>query len=148
MNNNLKEALKMMLYFSDEQVFEEFDKINFKKEGWYKNYHWNEKQEEKYLDWLSDFLKKNWEGISEHKPTNKKMRDKVADEFIGNYGCVTRELNQDDFTNVVCRAQLDEVMSKREREAFNKWMFGQTTPLYGVYRWDLNTWLNHKPNLD
>jgi len=37
-------------------------------------------------------------------------------------------------------------MSKQELDDFNKWMFGQTTALYGVYRYDLERWLRYKCN--
>ena len=149
MNNNLKEALRQMLFMSDQQLlWDDIDKINFKKQGWYKKYTWTEKYQEKFLEWLSEYLKKNWQGISEYKPTNKKLRDKVAREFVMDYGCVIRPLTIQDFIPTVSWAQLDEVMSKNEREAFNKWMFGQTTPLHGVYKYDLNRWLAHLPNID
>lgn len=149
MKENLKKALQQMLFMSDEQpLSEDIDKINFKKRNWYMDYHWTQRTEELFKEWLSDYLKKNWEGITEHKPINKKKRDKVADMFILSYGCVCRPLKIDDFMPVVSWAQLDEVMSKQEREAFDKWMFGQTTPLHGVYRYDLERYLNHLPNLD
>jgi len=149
MPENLKKALEMMLFMSDQQVlWTECKKINFKKKDWFKEYTWTEKREEQYIQWLSDFLKKNWQGMIDTKPTSKKLRDKVSEEFVSNYGCVIRELNIKDFTPTVSWDHLDEVMSKRERESFNKWMFGQTTPLHGVYKWDLETYLAHRPNLD
>jgi len=147
MDKNLKEALSQMLFMSDEQVLD-IDKINFKKEGWYQKYHWTEKRENEYKKWFSNYLKKNWKGIVNYKMSSKSLRDAAADQFILAYGCKTRELRGSDFTAVVSWAQLDEVMSKREREAFNKWMFSQTTSIHGVYRWDLEAYLNGKPNLD
>lgn len=133
-----------MLFFTDEQpIGEDFDKINFKKKDWYQKFHWTSKQEDDFIVWLSKYLKKNWEGIAEHKLSNKKLRDMAASNFVFNYGPVTRELRSDDFTAIVSWAHLDEVMSKGEREAFNKWMFGQTTALHGVYRGDLTRWLSH-----
>ena len=149
MNNNLKDVLRQMLFMSDQQLlWDDIDKIDFKKEGWFKKYTWTEKYQEKFLEWLSEYLKKNWQGISEYKPTSKKLRDKVSRAFVMDYSCVIRPLKIDDFTPTVSWAQLDEVMSKKERSKFNEWMFGQTTPLYGVYKSDLSRWLSHLPNLD
>jgi len=149
MNNNLKEALRQMLFMSDQQLlWNDIDKINFKKEGWFKKYTWTDKTEEQFVNWLSEYLKKNWQGISEYKPTSKKLRDKVSREFVMNYGCVIRPLTIQDFMPTVSWAQLDEVMSKDEREAFNKWMFGQTTSLHGVYTSDLSRYLAHLPCID
>jgi len=149
MNKNLKEALKLMLFLTDEQPLDEdFDKINFKKEGWFREFHWTEKNEEKAKVWLSNFLKKNWEGIAEHKPFNKYTRDEIAEQFIFNYAPMTRELKITDFTPTVSWAQLDEVMSKREQKEFNIWMIGQTTPLHGVYKSDLSRYLAHLPCID
>jgi len=149
MNENLREALQLMLGLTDEQPYsEDFDKINFKKEGWYKKFHWTAKMEEKFATYFSDFIKTKWKGITDKKPTSKKMMDKVADEFIMNYAPVTRPLSIADFTPTVSWAHLDEVMSKRERKAFNEWMFGQTTALHGVYKSDLSRWLAHLPVID
>lgn len=149
MHLNLRAVLYQMLFMSDEQVlYDEVDKINFKKEGWYKEYHWTEKQEEQFMKWMSEYLKKNWEGITDHRPMSKQTRDKAVDEFIMNYGCVRRPLNISDFTPTVSWAHLDEVMGKEERKEFNNFMFGQTTPLHGVYKSDLSRWLAHLPCID
>jgi hypothetical protein len=32
-------------------------------------------------------------------------------------------------------------LTKKELKDFNKWMFGQTVPIGGVYEWDLKRWL-------
>jgi len=149
MNENLKKALQLMLFLTDEQpLSEDIDKINFKKDGWYKKFHWTAKDEEKFIKLFSESLKKEWRGIVDSKPSTVNLRNKIAKEFIMNYSPIIRPLTIQDFTPTVSWAQLDEVMSKDEREAFNKWMFGQTTSLHGVYRWDLERWLNHQPNID
>ncbi len=143
MHENLKTVLKMMLFMSDQQLLDEdFDKINFKKQGWFKKYTWTAKREIQFIQWLTEHLKKNWQGIAEFKPTTAKLRQKIANEFVFNYGCVIRPLNIKDFTDIVPWGQLNELMSGDEREAFDKWMFGQTTSLHGVYRSDLERYLN------
>ena len=149
MNNQLKEIIKMMLFISDQQPSpEDVDKINFKKEGWFRKFTWTAKREEWFVDWLTEHLKQDWECLVDRKPISKKLREKIAREFVFNYGCVVRPLNSNDFDQVVSWEQLKDEMSKEELERFNEWMFGQTTPLYGVYRYDLLRWLNNLPNLD
>lgn len=149
MNDNLLDIIRMMLFYTDEQpLWDEVAKINFKKHGWWKKYHWTERFEEKFIELMTEKLKKQWKGIVDTKPTTIKKRRKIAEEFVFNYGPVIRELNSNDFMSVVPYSQLDEVMSKREREAFDTWMFGQTSPLYGVYRGDLERWLNKLPCID
>jgi len=37
--------------------------------------------------------------------------------------------------------QLEMNLTKKELKDFNKWMFGQTVPIGGVYEWDLKRWL-------
>jgi hypothetical protein len=149
MNKNLLDIIRLMLFLTDEQpLWDEVDKINFKKHGWWKKYHWTERMEEKFIELMADKLKKQWKGIVDTKPTTVNKRRKIAEDFVFNYGPVIRELNSNDFMSVVPFSQLDEVMSKRERDAFDQWMLGQTSPLYGVYRGDLERWLNHQKCID
>jgi len=149
MNENLYNLIESMLFFTDEQpLWDDIKKINFKKHGWWKKYHWTEKMEEDFIERMTERLKKEWQGIVDTKPTTEKKRRKIAEEFVANYGPVIRPLTIDDFMSVVPFSQLDEVMSKKEREKFDNWMFGQTRPLYGVYRWDLASYLKGYPVTD
>lgn len=149
MTKNLKEALQQMLFMSDEQVLsDDFKKINFKKKDWFLKYHWTEKREQEFIKWLSNYLKNNWEGIVAYKATTKRLRDKMAEQFVLQYGCKTRELTNQDFMAIVSWEHLKEVMSERELKAFYKWMEGQTTSTHGVYRSDLSLYLAHLPNTD
>ena len=142
MKQELKDILAQMLFMSDQQVLsEDFKKINFKKKNWFKKYTWTAKREQHFIEWLTEHLKKNWQGLVDIKPTNKKLREKIAQEFVGNYGCVTRPLNIDDFTPLVPWGQIEDQMSKEELEAFKRWMYCQTSSLHGVYRWDLEQFL-------
>ena len=86
MNENLKKALELMLFMSDQQILD-IEQIDFKKANWYHKYTWTPKREEKFISYLSDNLKKDWEGIAISKPKTKKERDSVAKEFNFNYGC-------------------------------------------------------------
>ena len=143
MNNNLLQAIQQMLFMSDQQVLSnDIKKINFKKNGWWKKYTWTAKTEERFIEWLTDYLKKNWDGVSEYQPTTLKQRKDHAQQFVAFYGPITRKLNINDFMSIIPWGQLDEVMSKKERESFNKLMFGQTTSPHGVYRHDSKRWLD------
>ena len=149
MNDNLLSIIELMLFLTDEQPLgSEVKKINFKKHGWWKKYHWTERFEEKFIELMTEKLKKQWKGIVDTKPTTSKLRRKIAEDFVFNYGPITRPLKSEDFMAVIPYSQLDEVMSNRERDAFDQWMFGQTSPLYGVYRGDLERWLNHQKCID
>ena len=149
MKKELKDILGQMLFMSDQQVLDDdFKKINFKKKNWFQKYTWTAKTEERFIEWLTEHLKKNWQALVDIKPTGKKLREKIAREFVGNYGCVVRPLQMSDFMSLVPWGQLEETMSKEELDSFNKWMFGQTTSLHGVYRWDLSQYLNGGRNFD
>ena len=149
MNDNLKEILQQMLFMSDQQVLsDDFKKINFKKNGWWRKYTWTAKTEERFIEGLTESLKKDWKGLVPNKPGTRNLRKKIAEEFVFNYGCVVRELRSSDFMYTVSWSQLDEQMTKKEREDFNKWMFGKTTSTHGVYRHDLERYLKGLPCID
>lgn len=142
MTQELKDILAQMLFMSDQQpLSEDIDKINFKKKNWFQEYTWTAKTEQRFVEWLTEHLKKNWQALVDSKPTNKKLREKIAQEFVANYGCVTRPLQMNDFTPLVPWGELEEVMSKEELKDLKEWMFGQTSSLHGVYRWDLAQYL-------
>ena len=143
MNENLFKAIETMFHMTDEQPYGENIKKIIKKKDWYLKYHWTQKNQEKFTEWMAEYLKKNWEGIVDFKPTTKKLREKIATDFVLSYGAVVRPLNIDDFTSVVSWEQLEEIMSKQEIDDFMEWMNGQTMPLYGVYRSDLSRYLAH-----
>jgi hypothetical protein len=84
MNKQLKQALDMMFTISGKQPPKK--ESHYKKEFWFHKDTWTQEEQDKYIEWLSDYLKDNWEGIARRKPTTKKERDKVANEFVFNYG--------------------------------------------------------------
>lgn len=142
MTQGLKDILAQMLFMSDQQVLsEDFKKINFKKKNWFQEYTWNAKTEERFIEWLTEHLKNNWQALGVIKPTSKKLRERIAREFTFDYGCKTRPLKINDFTPLVPWGQIEEMMSKEELKNFKEWMFGQTSSLHGVYRWDLEQFL-------
>ena len=140
LNENLKNALDYMFYFIGEACPKNVS--YYKKDGWFRKHSWTEKTQEKYTEWLSDYLKKNWQGITERKLTSKKDRDKAAEMFVFNYGFKLRPLTIKDFTPLIPEGQLKEIMSKRELEIFNKWAFGSTMSPHGYYKWDVESFLN------
>lgn len=42
--------------------------------------------------------------------------------------------------------QLEMELGKRKYKQFMKWMPGQTCPIGGVYKWDLERWLKGLPD--
>lgn len=149
MTDNLFRAVDMMFAFSGNSAPErkELEKL-VKKKNWYQKYKWTFKEENKYLSWFEGMLKKNWEGITAYKPTSKAQRQKAADEFNLCYGFVNRRPDIKDFIPVVPWDQIKDVLSEKELKDFEKWMFGQTSSMHGVYKWDLEQWLTGGQSFD
>lgn len=148
MNENLKKALEYMFYFAHCSDDIPENESYYKKKNWFHKHSWTEKSEEEYVKWLSEYLKKNWRGIAEHKPTSKKIRDKVAQEFVGNYGFKTKPVTIEDFTELIPDGQLEDILSKRQLEEWAKWAMGSTRSLHGIYRWDVEDFLRGNKNWD
>ena len=55
---------------------------------------------------------------------------------------MNKQLTIDNFTECIPFEQLKAVMGKREYNKFMKWLTGQTCPIGGVYRTDLERYLN------
>ena len=53
-----------------------------------------------------------------------------------------KEITIDKFCECIPVEQIEIVMGKREAKKFWKWMVGQTCPIGGVYKWDLENYLN------
>ena len=80
---NLQQALNKMFEIIGIKPPKNFD---YKKSDWFTKYSWTFTQEQEYMDWFQEFLVKNWEGITRHKPRNKKQRLKATQEFVFQYG--------------------------------------------------------------
>lgn len=144
---NLQKAIERM--FNDIGLYDiEYIKDKDFSKKWYLDYTWTERRQENYIEWLTTFLMKNWQGILKRKPFGKKDSRKAATEFVMNYGFRTRELNIDDFLKIVSWDDIKCTMSKEEYKRFYKWMMGQTCPINGVYPWDLDRFLNNLPVID
>jgi hypothetical protein len=59
-----------------------------------------------------------------------------------------KKLTIDDFTSTISPVEIDRVMGVRESKKFWKWMIGQTMSENGVYRWDLERYLQGLPVID
>jgi len=83
-NKYLEEVLKEMC----SRVGADFDKINFKEDGWFMKYSWTEDEEADFKKWLANYLKdrKAMMSLYQSSTTNKYFREKAADAFIFNYG--------------------------------------------------------------
>ena len=63
--------------------------IDFKEEGWFFKHEWTEEQEKEFSKWMQDYLYENKEARDEMMRIpikNKKIIEKFADQFLGNYG--------------------------------------------------------------
>ena len=72
------------------------DKINFKKDNWFIEYEWTEKQERKFTDWLAKYLYENSEArrvFATFARKDKKACKRVAEEFVNEYGWKTNYTN-------------------------------------------------------
>jgi hypothetical protein len=82
MTDNLKQVLEKMFSYSPYKFSEKFTK----QKEWFLKHKWTEAEEKEFIEWLSEFLKKNWRGITDHKMPNKRFRNKAAEEFVFVYG--------------------------------------------------------------
>ena len=85
MNKNLVPILKKMC----EMVGADYDKIDFKKDGWYWEYQWTKEQESEFQKWMVEHLNNNREArnILMYCPNKNKTRIKDSVKaFIWNFG--------------------------------------------------------------
>ncbi len=148
LDKNTKEALLRMFSFAGYYNKETLGEIETTEEGWFREYAWTEKDQELFIDWLAHYLIKNWEGIAERKPRDKKHAKEIAEAFCFNYGFPIKDLTIDDFTPIITWKVLENIMSKRQIKELNKYMFGQTCSPEGVYPWDLERFLKKQRVID
>jgi len=85
MNENLVPILKKMC----EMVGADYDKIDFKKDGWYWEYQWTKEQESEFQKWMVEYLMNNKgaRDILMHWPRKgKKLVTEAVKAFIWNHG--------------------------------------------------------------
>lgn len=69
--------------------------VNFKNENWFMEYEWSDVEEQKFVDWLSDYLYSNAKARREimlFPVKNKERCKKTASEFIFCYGWKTKNI--------------------------------------------------------
>lgn len=75
-------------------------------------------------------------GIYNHCPCKQETKDKISKaNSIALLGNIPWE-------------QIEMYLTKKEYKKFMKWMYCQTVPIGGVYRWDLNRFLDGLPVID
>jgi hypothetical protein len=90
MNKSIEIILKEMC----KRVGADYNTIDFQKERWYIKHSWTEKDRTSFHKWLSNLVFTNKDvrnEIMERPYKNKKYADKVANEFIFNYGWQVKE---------------------------------------------------------
>jgi len=91
---NFSKSLQRILKEMCKVVKADYNTFDFDKDRWYIEYKWTINQQDKFKKWLSDLLYSNRDvrnEIMEHPIKNKKYCDKVAVEFVFNYGWMIKE---------------------------------------------------------
>jgi len=88
MSKHLTIVLKKMC----SMVGADYDKIDFKKQNWYQDWTWTEKEQEQFMAWFEDYLMKNKEARQEllEFPRANRQIKRAVQEFILNYGWKTK----------------------------------------------------------
>ena len=71
------------------RVGADFEKMDFKKDNWFHDFIWSDKEEQDFIDWLAGYLEKNKEArydVMAFPRSDKKMFKKCAGSFAFNYG--------------------------------------------------------------
>lgn len=71
-----------------------YDEIDFKKEGWFMDYEWTEKEEDSFEEWLVEYMHKNNKARRELmtlSSKNKKYLKEFAQWFVFDYGWKYKE---------------------------------------------------------
>ena len=98
MNKKFDKHLVKVLKKMCSMVGANFEKINFKKEGWFRSYSWSEDKENKFKEWMIDYLKENKEArnsLMERPTSTKRSLEKVVDEFLFNYGWINDKIKNE-----------------------------------------------------
>lgn len=89
-NNVLKPILSKMC----EMVGVESNQVDFKAEQWFWEHTWTQKQEDEFIEWLTQYLVDNIEArrLAMRFPTKRRKQCKEsAEAFVWNYGWKTAE---------------------------------------------------------
>ena len=93
MKKQINKYLDIILKKQCKIVNADFDKINFKKELWFHDYEWTNKQEDNFTKWLMEYMKKNIEArrtLMTIPSNNKRFLEKFVQQYLLNYGWKTK----------------------------------------------------------
>ena len=90
--NDFSKHLRVILKKMCKSVNADFDAIDFKKEGWFLQHEWTQKQEDAFKKWMLEYLKKNRDARRELGIifNNKIMMERGVNMFVMNYGWKTK----------------------------------------------------------
>lgn len=86
---DIKAGLKFILVEMCRRVNVAYCKMDFKKPGWFSEYSWTAREQDKFRDWLADYIFTNTKArhaLATFTHKNKRMCKKFADDFIFGYG--------------------------------------------------------------
>ena len=67
--------------------------INFKKKDWFRDYSWTKQEEDDFIRWLADFLRKNkYVILKRYRGQDAAINE--ASKIVANYGWVVKEGKQ------------------------------------------------------
>lgn len=99
--NNTKikdiDGLEEILKKQCKMVGADYSKIDFKKEHWFWDYEWTEEKQDKFIEWLTEYIKKNKKARSRLMSipsTNKNSLERFAREFTMNFGWKNKEIKK------------------------------------------------------
>ena len=85
----MNKILELILREQCNRVGATFEDIDFKKNDWYQQHTWTEKEQDDYEQWLIEYLYTNNRArkeLNNDLPKNKKILTKGVTWHIGNYG--------------------------------------------------------------
>lgn len=88
-NSEFGPYLSYILKEMCKKVGADFNKINFKEEGWFSEYEWTIEEEAEFIKWMIDYLYRTTDARKEllkFNTKNKKLLERTVKGFILNYG--------------------------------------------------------------
>jgi len=88
-NKELGKHVKIILKEMCKVVGADHNKIDFKEHNWFYKYEWTHEEENKFKDWMINYLKENAEARNEMltvSSKNKKILEKAVAWWIFDYG--------------------------------------------------------------
>lgn len=91
--NKMGKHLRVILKEMCKRVGAKFEEINFKKQNWFMKFSWTEKEQNEFIDWLTNYLYQNSEArkeVMKFPVKDKKRCKEVAIQFVSFYGWKTK----------------------------------------------------------